>query len=55
VPFGDAERAYLASRQPTGRFVALESVAATVVFLCSPAGADITGTALPVDGGWQSG
>jgi 3-hydroxybutyrate dehydrogenase len=54
VSFENAERAYLATRQPTGRFVALESVAATVVFLCSPAGADITGTTLPVDGGWQA-
>jgi 3-hydroxybutyrate dehydrogenase len=44
---------YLASRQPTRRFVALEAVGAMAVFLCSPAGQDITGTTLPIDGGWS--
>ncbi|CAM3707993.1 SDR family oxidoreductase [Bordetella bronchialis] len=45
---------YLAARQPTGRFVAMESVAAMVLLLCSPAGADITGAMLPIDGGWTA-
>jgi 3-hydroxybutyrate dehydrogenase len=45
---------YLAQRQPSGRFIKAENVAALVVFLCSPAGSDITGTALPVDGGWMA-
>jgi len=44
---------YLASRQPTGRFVALEAVGAMAVFLCSPAAQDITGATLPIDGGWS--
>ena len=44
---------YLASRQPTGRFVALEGVAALVVFLCGEGGRDITGAALPIDGAWS--
>ena len=44
---------YLASRQPTRRFVALESVGAMAVFLCSPAAQDITGATLPIDGGWS--
>jgi len=43
---------YLASRQPSGRFVDAGAVAALVCFLCGPAGRDITGAALPVDGGW---
>jgi len=47
-----ATRKYLAGRRPAGRFVALESVAATVVFLCGPGGRDTNGAALPVDGGW---
>jgi len=47
-----AERDYLAPRHPTERFVALESVGALVTFLCSPAGQDITGATLPIDGGW---
>jgi 3-hydroxybutyrate dehydrogenase len=44
---------YLATRQPTGRFVAMEGVGAMVAFLCSPAGQDITGATLPIDGGWS--
>ena len=44
---------YLATRQPTRRFVALEAVGAMAVFLCGPAGQDITGTTLPIDGGWS--
>ena len=49
-----AEREYLATRQPTGRFVAMENVAALIAFLCSEAGRDITGAALPIDGGWTA-
>ena len=44
---------YLASRQPTRRFIAMEAVGAMAAFLCSPAGQDITGATLPVDGGWS--
>jgi 3-hydroxybutyrate dehydrogenase len=31
----------------------LEAVGAMAVFLCSPAAQDITGTMLPIDGGWS--
>jgi len=47
-----AIKRYLSGRQPDDRFVAVENVAAMIVFLCGPAGRDITGAALPVDGGW---
>ena len=50
----EAERAFLASRQPSGKFVAPERVAALVALLCGPAGADITGAAIPIDGGWSA-
>ena len=43
---------YLATRQPSRRFVATEGVGAAVVFLASEAARDITGTILPIDGGW---
>jgi 3-hydroxybutyrate dehydrogenase len=46
-----AQKNYIASRHPTGRFVSAKSVAGFVVFLCSEAGQDITGAVLPVDGG----
>jgi NAD(P)-dependent dehydrogenase (short-subunit alcohol dehydrogenase family) len=47
----DAERAALNARQPMGRLVTAEVVAAAIVYLASPAAASVTGTALPVDGG----
>lgn len=50
----EATHDYLAKRQPTGRFVAMESVAAMIRFLCSDAGRDITGSVLPIDGGWTA-
>ena len=40
--------------QPTKRFVSTEQLAALAVFLCTDAAASITGTALPVDGGWAA-
>ena len=46
-----AQRNYISTRHPTGRFVSAKSVAGFVVFLCSEAGQDITGAVLPVDGG----
>jgi 3-hydroxybutyrate dehydrogenase len=52
-PVDEATRDYLAARQPSGRFIATEGVGALVVFLCSPAARDITGAALPIDGGWS--
>ena len=49
----EATRDYLTTRQPTGRFVAMEGVGAMAVFLCSEAAQDITGASLPIDGGWS--
>ncbi len=48
-----AERAALEARQPTGRLVSAEEVAAAVAYLAGPAAAAVTGTALAVDGGMQ--
>jgi 2-keto-3-deoxy-L-fuconate dehydrogenase len=46
-----AERAALRARQPMGRLVTAEEVAAGIAYLASPAAASVTGTALPIDGG----
>jgi 3-hydroxybutyrate dehydrogenase len=48
------ERALLAGKQPTGRLIAADGVAALIVSLCSPESRDITGVAIPIDGGWSS-
>ncbi len=44
----------LDGKQPTGRFVEAAAIGAMVAFLCSAAGRDITGAALPMDGGWSA-
>ncbi|MFB9239462.1 SDR family NAD(P)-dependent oxidoreductase [Plantactinospora siamensis] len=46
-----AERARLRARQPTGRLVTADEVAAAICYLASPAAGSVTGTALAVDGG----
>ncbi len=46
-----AERAALEARQPLGRLVSADEVAAGIAYLASPAAASVTGTALAIDGG----
>jgi len=46
-----AERAALAARQPMGRLVTADEVAAAIAYLASPLASATTGTALAVDGG----
>jgi 3-hydroxybutyrate dehydrogenase len=47
-------RDVLLAAQPNKRFATVEEIGALAVFLSSPAGQSITGTALPVDGGWTA-
>jgi 3-hydroxybutyrate dehydrogenase len=49
----EAERRFLANKQPGGRFITAEDVAGMILFLCGPESRDITGAALPIDGGWS--
>ncbi|MFG2682170.1 SDR family NAD(P)-dependent oxidoreductase [Streptomyces sp. NPDC048392] len=53
APGPAAERAALEARQPLGRLVSAEEVAAAIVYLASPSATSGTGTALAVDGGTQ--
>jgi len=46
-----AERAALLARQPTGKLVSPEEVAAAIVYLASPLAGSCTGVNLTVDGG----
>jgi 3-hydroxybutyrate dehydrogenase len=47
-------RDVLLHAQPTRQFVTTEQLGALAVFLCTNAAASITGTALPVEGGWTA-
>jgi 3-hydroxybutyrate dehydrogenase len=49
-----AEMRFLAGKQPTGRLISADGVAALIAFLCTDAAADITGAALPIDAGWSA-
>ncbi|MEV4648610.1 SDR family oxidoreductase [Saccharopolyspora sp. NPDC049357] len=49
----DAELAALNARQPSGRLVSADEVAAAVAYLAGPAAGATTGTSLAVDGGMQ--
>jgi 3-hydroxybutyrate dehydrogenase len=51
-PVDEVSRRYAGERNPMGRFVSMDSIAGALVFLCGPAGDDMTGTVVPVDGGW---
>jgi 3-hydroxybutyrate dehydrogenase len=44
----------LLAAQPTKAFVQPEQIGALAAFLCTAAASQITGTALPVDGGWTA-
>ena len=48
---GPAERRALEARQPHGRLVSADEIAAAVVYLVSPTAGSTTGTELAVDGG----
>src|SRR5919109_3090413 len=47
-------RDVLLHAQPTRQFVTTEQIGALAMFLCTNAAASITGTALPVEGGWTA-
>lgn len=49
----DAERAALEARQPHGRLVAADEVAAAIGYLAGPLAGSTSGTSLAVDGGMQ--
>jgi len=54
IPREKVIRDVLLKNQPNKRFATIEELAALTVFLCTPGAASMTGTALPVDGGWTA-
>jgi 3-hydroxybutyrate dehydrogenase len=47
-------REVLLAQQPNKKFATVEEIGSLAVFLASESAASITGTALPVDGGWTA-
>ena len=50
----DAAKDLLAEKQPSLQFVTPEQLGGAAVFLASPAGAQMTGTHMSLDGGWTA-
>jgi 3-hydroxybutyrate dehydrogenase len=54
VTLAQARDQLLREKQPMLAFTTPEEIGALAVFLCSDAAATMTGTALPIDGGWTA-
>ena len=47
-------RDLILQKQPSKQFATVDQVAASVVYLCSDAAAQVTGTTISIDGGWTA-
>jgi 3-hydroxybutyrate dehydrogenase len=54
LPRDEVVKKVLLAQQPNKRFATVEEIGALTAFLASDAAQSITGTALPVDGGWTA-
>ncbi|MBF0269408.1 MAG: 3-hydroxybutyrate dehydrogenase [Alphaproteobacteria bacterium] len=54
IEIEESGRRLLAEKQPSLRFTMPEQLGALAVFLCSEAASNMTGTSLPMDGGWTA-
>jgi 3-hydroxybutyrate dehydrogenase len=54
ISIDEATKELVGAKQPSKSFVQPENLGALALFLCSDAAAGLTGTALPVDGGWTA-
>lgn len=50
----EVKRDVLLAAQPTKEFVTVDELSARALFLCTDAAKQITGTTLPIDGGWAA-
>ncbi|WP_112313111.1 SDR family oxidoreductase [Pseudogemmobacter bohemicus] len=53
ISAAEAEREFLSTRQPGGKFIPMETVTALALFLCGETSAGLNGAAIPVDNGWS--
>jgi 3-hydroxybutyrate dehydrogenase len=54
VSIEEGARVLLSEKQPSLTFVTPDQIGQITTFLCSDAASQITGAALPVDGGWTA-
>jgi 3-hydroxybutyrate dehydrogenase len=54
VDIEEGGRSMLAEKQPSKQFVTIDQLGQLALFLCSSAADQITGIALPIDGGWTA-
>lgn len=54
IPENEVIEKIILEPQPTKEFIEIEDVAALAVYLCGDAARGITGSALPIDGGWTA-
>lgn len=54
VNLEEATKSLLQEKQPSMEFATPDDLGQLVLFLCSPAANQMTGTALPMDGGWTA-
>jgi 3-hydroxybutyrate dehydrogenase len=47
-------REVMLDRQPSKQFATVEQIGGTVVYLCSAAADQVTGTTISIDGGWTA-
>jgi 3-hydroxybutyrate dehydrogenase len=52
ITIEEATKEFVSGRQPSGRFIEPSQVSALIVFLCSDAAREITGTSIPIDDAW---
>jgi len=48
----EAEARFLEGKQPSGKFVSLDSISDVLMLLCGPTGLDMNGAVLPIEAGW---
>jgi len=53
-PVSEAAPEFLAEKQPSRTFVDPSAIGSLALYLCSDAAAQVTGAALPIDGGWTA-